>query len=466
MQLKTGTTLRGGEFIIEKVLGQGGFGITYLAVQTGLNRKVAVKEFFMKEHCNRDSDTSHVSVPSLGSREQVARFKAKFVKEAQTIAALNHPNIIRIISVFEENETAYYVMDYVEGGSLDQMSSPDSPMQEFLAMKYVRQIADALKYLHSNNILHLDIKPSNILVNNGNAILIDFGVSKRYDSSDGGQTSTSPVGISEGYAPLEQYRKDGVAHFTPATDVYSLAATLYKLVTGRKPMSASDLVTMQGGLEIPGYVSRNMAEAIRCAMCPVIGKRPQSVMAFMDLMEDGDTFIAPDGPVPPVPAPMPVPPPKPVQPVPVVVTVQQPKKKKGGFFKWFLILIIIGLIGFGAWWGYDKYKEKQNEDTFANYMQNVADAIEEGDEDAAVDYFVEFSDWYDALSSADQLKVDEYMEEWFDAHLYECNLIDEWLDQYSDEEGYDTDSSDDDWSDILSDPDVQDFALGLLEGLF
>lgn len=455
MQLKKGTALRGGEFVIEKVLGQGGFGITYLAVQTGLNRKVAVKEFFMKEHCNRDSDTSHVSVPSLGSREQVARFKAKFVKEAQTIAALNHPNIIRIISVFEENETAYYVMDYVEGGSLEGMSAPDAPMQEFMAKKYISQIAEALRYLHGRNILHLDIKPSNILVNDGNAVLIDFGVSKRYDSSDGSQTSTSPVGISEGYAPLEQYKRDGVARFSPATDIYSLAATLYKLVTGRKPLSASELVTMRDGLEIPGHVSHNMAEAIRKAMRPVIDERPQSVTAFMDMMKDGDTVI-----VPPVPAP--VPPARSAQPVKPV----QPAKK-GRSFKWLFILLLAGLIGAGGWWGYGMYKEKQNEDRFAGYMQNVADALDDSDEDAALDYFIEFNDWYETLSSEEQLKIDEYMEEWFEAHLYECNLIDEWLNEqdWSDEEVA-SDGSDSDWSDILSDPDVQEFALGLLEELF
>ena len=118
MHLKSGTLLQGGKYRIEKVLGQGGFGITYLAVQSGLNRKVAIKEFFMKEYCNRDAETSHVSVGSQGSREAVDRFKLKFIKEAQLIAALNHPNIIRIHDIFEENGTAYYIMEYQECGSL------------------------------------------------------------------------------------------------------------------------------------------------------------------------------------------------------------------------------------------------------------------------------------------------------------------------------------------------------------
>ena len=118
MQLQSGTLLQGGKYKIETVLGQGGFGITYLATQVALERKVAIKEFFMKEHCNRDVATSHVSVGSQGSQELVARFRQKFVKEARMIAGLNHPHIIRIIDVFEENETAYYVMEYTGNGSL------------------------------------------------------------------------------------------------------------------------------------------------------------------------------------------------------------------------------------------------------------------------------------------------------------------------------------------------------------
>ena len=118
MQLQSGTLLQGGKYKIETVLGQGGFGITYLATQVALERKVAIKEFFMTEHCNRDVATSHVSVGSQGSQELVARFRQKFVKEARMIAGLNHPHIIRIIDVFEENGTAYYVMEYMGNGSL------------------------------------------------------------------------------------------------------------------------------------------------------------------------------------------------------------------------------------------------------------------------------------------------------------------------------------------------------------
>ena len=101
MQLRIGTLLQGGNYQIDDILGQGGFGITYLAVQRGLGRRVAIKEFFLKEHCNRDSSTLNVSIPSEGSREMVERFKLKFLKEARTIATLHHPNIISIFDVFE-----------------------------------------------------------------------------------------------------------------------------------------------------------------------------------------------------------------------------------------------------------------------------------------------------------------------------------------------------------------------------
>ena len=158
MHLKEGTSLQGGRYRIETVLGQGGFGITYLAIQVGLNRQIAIKEFFMKEYCNREEETSHVTVPSVGSKELVKRFRQKFVKEAQTISELDNHHIVRIHDVFEENETAYYVMEYLPGGDL-RSRIPKGGMPETEALSYIRQIADALMFVHERNILHLDIKP-------------------------------------------------------------------------------------------------------------------------------------------------------------------------------------------------------------------------------------------------------------------------------------------------------------------
>lgn len=235
--LKKNQPLQDGKYTINECLGQGGFGITYLAEQTNLGRKVAIKEFFLKEHCNRDAETLHVTIPSQGSREMVNRFKENFLKEARTIAGLSHPNIVKIYDVFEENGTAYFVMDYIDSGDLKTLTE-GGPLLEDIAARYISQISDALEYLHGKNILHLDIKPSNILINkNQEAILIDFGISKRYDGG-GDETSSTPVGISKGYAPLEQYN-EGVKKFAPSTDIYSLGATIYKLVTGQVPPEAA-----------------------------------------------------------------------------------------------------------------------------------------------------------------------------------------------------------------------------------
>ena len=240
--LRVNTTLQSGKYTIISVLGQGGFGITYLAVQNGLERNVAIKEFFMKELCERYESTSRVTLGATGSRETVNRFREKFLKEARNIAKLNHPNIVRIIDVFEENGTAYYVMEYAEGGSLAATIKKSTYLPESVATRYIIQIAEALDYIHQRKMNHLDVKPSNILLNEKNeAVLIDFGLSKQYDGVTGNQTSTTPVGISEGYAPMEQYKQGGVVAFSPETDIYALGATFFKLLTGITPPSASDV---------------------------------------------------------------------------------------------------------------------------------------------------------------------------------------------------------------------------------
>lgn len=283
MQLKPGITLQNGKYEILRVLGQGGFGITYLAEQVALHRKVAVKEFFMKEYCEREGSTSHVTLGTSGSKELVEKFRAKFIREAQMIAGLEHPHIVKIHDVFEENGTAYYVMEYLEGDSLSDRVKKDGPLPEEEALKYVRQVGDALAYLHAQNCLHFDVKPSNILVNkSGNAVLIDFGVSKHYDLA-GSQTSSTPVGISKGYAPLEQYQQNEISTFTPATDIYALGATLYTLLSGEVPPSASEV--NEDGLERPEGVSNRAWHAIEKAMQPRRKSRPQSVAEFLALLD-------------------------------------------------------------------------------------------------------------------------------------------------------------------------------------
>ena len=236
--LQSNTILQGGKYRIERVLGQGGFGITYLAVQTSLQRRVAVKEFFMKDFCSRDSQTMYMQSFTAESAKQVEQYRKKFFKEAGNLARLHHPNIITVIDVFEENGTVYYSMPYLSGGSLQDYVDAHGALSETVAMKYIRQIAKALKYMHEEeHICHFDVKPANILIDDkGNAVLIDFGISKNYDES-GHETTMTPVGMSEGYAPIEQYQQN-IELFSPASDVYALGATLYFLVHGKRPVSA------------------------------------------------------------------------------------------------------------------------------------------------------------------------------------------------------------------------------------
>ena len=282
-QLKVGSSLQGGKYKIEKVLGQGGFGITYLATQELLDRKVCIKEFFFKDYCNRSVE-GYVSSSTLGNEKIVERFLVKFLKEARTISRLEHPNIIRILDIYQENGTAYYVMEYIEGSSLADRISKYGTLQEFEAVNYVKQVASALEYIHQHNINHLDVKPANIMIrkSDNKAILIDFGVSKQYDEQ-GGQTSTTPVGISHGYAPMEQYTADGVKTFSPQTDIYSLGATLYNLLTATQPPVPYQI--LDGGINLPNHISKSLADAIRQAMQPNRSKRPANIAAFVSLLQ-------------------------------------------------------------------------------------------------------------------------------------------------------------------------------------
>ena len=299
-QLPKNTLLQGGKYKIEKVLGQGGFGITYLASQKisiegpigqiETEIKLAIKEFFMKEVCNREEDSNVVTIPSVGSKQLAERFKQKFIKEAWNISKLKHSHIIKVVDVFEENETAYYVMEYHGNGSLNSYIKQNGAMSEEEGTQYILQIADALNYIHKQQMNHLDIKPDNVLLNNkGEAVLIDFGLSKCYDA-DGEQTSSTPIGVSVGYAPLEQSRIGGVGTFSPATDIYSLGATFYKLVTGQTPPDASEVLD-EGLPDMPDSISKKVQNAIIQAMEARRKKRPQSIEEFLTLL-DAETLVS------------------------------------------------------------------------------------------------------------------------------------------------------------------------------
>ena len=283
MQLQSGTLLQGGKYRIIRFINSGGFGCTYEAEHVMLENRVAIKEFFVKDFCNRDETTAHVTVGTQSKKGLVNKLRQKFIDEARAICKLHHPGIVTVSDVFEENGTAYFVMDYIEGRSLSQMVHTDGPLTEGKALYYIRQVADALKYVHEHNRLHLDVKPGNIMVDGaGRAILIDFGASKQYDEQDGENTSTL-LGKTPGYAPLEQMGND-VVKFLPSTDIYALGATLYKLLTGVTPLSAHLLASGEELPPLPDTVSPSIRQAVDSAMQQRKKDRPQSIDEFLGML--------------------------------------------------------------------------------------------------------------------------------------------------------------------------------------
>jgi serine/threonine protein kinase len=281
MVLPIGATLHNGTYRIDKVLGQGGFGITYLATDLSLDRLVAVKEFFPKDFCDRNATTSQVSLGTSGSEELVSKMKIKFLKEAKNIAKLSHPGIIKIYAAFEENNTAYYVMEYIKGESLSEKVKRNGSLSEAEALEYITKVGQALEYIHIRKINHLDVKPANIMIRHEDdePILIDFGLSKQYDS-EGNQTSTTPTGISHGFAPIEQYNVGGVKEFSPQADIYSLGATLYYLLSGTVPPQATSLIA--DPLTFPQSIPQRLTASIGKAMSLNKRERYASVSDFIN----------------------------------------------------------------------------------------------------------------------------------------------------------------------------------------
>ena len=284
MQLKQGTLLQNGKYRIERFISNGGFGCTYEALHTMFDEKVAIKEFFVKDYCNRDENTSHVTVGTQGKKPLVDKLKRKFIEEAKVLYKMKHQGIVRVKDIFEENGTAYYVMDYIEGKSLRDIVTTKGPLSESLSLKYIREVSEALAYVHSQNRLHLDIKPGNIMIDeNDKAILIDFGISKQYDEESGENTSTL-IGKTPGYAPLEQMGNE-LVQFYPATDIYSLGATLYNMLTGITPLSATLLASGEELDEMPNTISLKTRQTIEISMQLNRKKRPQSIDEFLKLLD-------------------------------------------------------------------------------------------------------------------------------------------------------------------------------------
>lgn len=292
--LPNDSTLQGGKYKIVRFISSGGFGCTYEGNHVLLKKRVAIKEFFVKDFCNRDESTLAVTIGITSRTALVKKLKNKFIEEAQSVCALKHSHIVNVYDVFEENGTAYYVMDYVNGLSLNDIVKKNGAMGEEKTMRYILQVADALKYVHSRNRLHLDVKPGNIMIDeDDNAVLIDFGASKQYDEEAGENTSTL-MGKTPGFAPLEQMGND-VVKFYPSTDIYALGATLYKLLTGNTPPSATLLASGEELAPISSSVSENVRNAVYKAMQTNKSKRPQSIDEFLQILnsaaEDDHTIF-------------------------------------------------------------------------------------------------------------------------------------------------------------------------------
>ncbi len=280
MHLPSGTLLQGGKYKIITKIGQGGFGIVYKALHMGLQRDICIKEFFFSDYCERATNSTNVSVISTSAEkiQLVDSLRKKFTKEALRLAQFQNPHIIQVMDNFEENNTAYFVMEYLEGGSLEDIIEREGSMNEEKAIRLILPIIDALEAVHSIGLLHLDIKPSNIILRkNQSLVLIDFGISKYMETAQG-NTTTAPIGISKGYAPLEQYGGT-IANFSKATDVYSLCATLYKMVTGVTP--PEPLQIMASGIKSPkelnSQLSVKFSNVILSGLHTKTTERPQTM---------------------------------------------------------------------------------------------------------------------------------------------------------------------------------------------
>lgn len=280
---------------IESVLGQGSFGVTYKAkaftVMKGkfgeefveTNTPKAIKEFFMKEVNDRDASGS-ITGMSEGSLSY--NYAQKFKKEAENLASMNHPNIVKVIDFISANNTYYYVMDYIDGENLNDYLKHHK-MSEKEATDTISEVAKALQYMHEEkHMLHLDLKPGNIMRRNsdGHIFLIDFGLSKHYSEDGVPETSTS-VGLgTPGYAPIEQANIKSVKQFKRTLDIYSLGATFYKLLTGNIPPSADELVSDKDIIkdELEKITNNEtIVSTILNAMSPSIKERTQCVSAFL-----------------------------------------------------------------------------------------------------------------------------------------------------------------------------------------
>ncbi len=300
------------QYHIEQVLGQGGFGITYKVWSIVRNGRIsakmqfAIKEHFVKGRCHRGSDGKRVEY-SREAAEDVEDSLKDFIKEGlllQSICQVKDPSaprnagyqhIVPVNEVIEVNNTAYFVMQYLDGGSLrDMIHDSGSPMGEEKALSLMAPVCQAVEYIHSHGILHMDIKPENIVMRRNlettqeEPVLIDFGVSLHFDKKGSLTTTHTSFGRTEGYSPMEQY--GDVSSFEPKIDVYALGATMFYLLSGKTPPSAFNVTTDYLEKTLPKTVSDRTRKAIQHAMSRDSQSRTSSAAGFLSELESRFTL--------------------------------------------------------------------------------------------------------------------------------------------------------------------------------
>ena len=286
MHLQSGTVVNG-RYRLGDVLGQGGFGITYLGWDLTLNRKLAVKEFFPSQICGRGRDSLTV-LPLAEQNEAFEYGLKKFMEEAQALARFHdHPCIVSLLDFFNANGTAYIVMPYVEGLTFEQYLKEKGGKIPFdIALKILMPVMDALREMHGVGLLHRDISPANIYINEKRQVkILDFG-SARQAMRD--RTQNLTVLFKPGYAPLEQYSTGG--RQGPWTDVYAVAATLYRAITGQPPTDAPDRPS-HDTLQAPSCVGVSIPAESEAAIINGLTLRPedrfQTIREFQDAVASG-----------------------------------------------------------------------------------------------------------------------------------------------------------------------------------
>jgi serine/threonine protein kinase len=292
------------EYRIEKLLGSGGFGLTYLATDQNLNLKVALKEYLPSEIALRGADQS-IGPATDATKESFGWGKRRFLDESRTLASFRHPNIVRVMRFFEANGSAYMVMEFVEGAALPDWIKTQRPLPYLELGAMTRALLDGLEVVHKAGYTHRDVKPGNIYIRDDTTpVLLDFGSARM-------QASELTAVVSPGYAPFEQYHTQGKQG--PWSDLYALAGVLYWIVTGNRPHEAAARVrqdTMPPALKAAdrNQYPLSFLAAIDWALAPHEGDRPQAVKEWRESLLDAA----------PVPKPKPRPQVETVEPKPAV----------------------------------------------------------------------------------------------------------------------------------------------------